>query len=309
MAARWIAKALIQKGISFLPYPERINLLFQRYVSKGLQLDDVHFGYKITAARDHIIHWKKHGKNSRPIQILELGTGWYPVVPIAMFLCEIGQVKSFDIYRWMNVDSQLVAINKFKEWYEKGELLDYLPGFSVSRWNKLIAISKNSDVTKEDIDELLGLETLVQDARQSDLANDSIDLICSNNTFEHVHVEVLEGLMKEFYRVLSPGGLMSHFIDLSDHFAHMDGRINIFNFLRFSPRQWKLIDNDIQPQNRLRWPNYREMHDKLQLKYEEAELRRGSESDLKKIPVHQSFLKYTESDIRITHGYLISWKS
>ena len=49
-----------------------------------------------------------------------------------------------------------------------------------------------------------------------------------------------------------PDGLHSHFIDMSDHFAHMDSSISIYHFLRYSEAQWKRIDNSIQPQNRWR---------------------------------------------------------
>ncbi len=63
------------------------------------------------------------------------------------------------------------------------------------------------------------------------IKSDSVDFICSNNTFEHIPADILSAILREFKRVIKPGGLMSHFIDMSDHFAHFDSRITIYNFL------------------------------------------------------------------------------
>jgi len=84
------------------------------------------------------------------------------------------------------------------------------------------------------------------------LEDNNIQLISSNNTYEHIYPEVLGGIIQRMWALLAPGGIMSHFIDMSDHFAHMDRGIDIYNFLRFSEKQWDLIDNRIQPQNRWR---------------------------------------------------------
>ena len=60
MSAKWIAKAVIQKAISFLPQPERANLFFQKHVTGGVYLTGEHFTNKITHARDHIAYLKKY---------------------------------------------------------------------------------------------------------------------------------------------------------------------------------------------------------------------------------------------------------
>ena len=68
------------------------------------------------------------------------------------------------------------------------------------------------------------------------LQKESVDFICSNNTFEHIPQEILRDILVEFKRVLHPNGLMSHFIDMSDHFAHFDSRITIYNFLQIQQK-------------------------------------------------------------------------
>lgn len=306
---KWIAKALVQKAISYLPFRERVNYLFQKYVTKGVDLTDEHFGYKIQHAKDHIQYLLRYGDKKQDNLIVELGTGWYPVVPICIFLQGVGRVISIDIRDWTTKAQQLVAINKFLEWADRGMLAEYLPNPIPERWEILKHISAHPDqYSKSEINELIGLTTLVADARHIEaIDNQSIDFICSNNTFEHIYPEILRGILRDFARIIKPGGVMSHFIDLSDHFAHFDHSITIYNFLRFSDRSWELIDNVIQPQNRLRFKAYKLMYQELGIPITAEDVRPGSLDLLAQVPVHPALQEaYTREELAISHGYLVS---
>lgn len=308
MSVKWVAKAIVQKTISFLPNPEKANLLFQRYVTRGVELSDEHFGYKITHARDHIIYLRRFQPNlGGGGEILELGTGWYPIIPIAFYLTNCGRTTSVDIQNWLKKEGLIATIAKMREWDEAGRLRAYLPGLLEERWTQLLAIATNAaNYDREAINEIIGLTPLLQDARKLPFADGHFDFICSNNTFEHVHAEVLTGILAEFKRILKPGGLMSHFIDLSDHFAHFDHGINIYNFLRFSRKQWKLIDNNIQPQNRLRWKDYEAMYRQLNIPITEVEVRAGDLDLLAAVDVHPEYADYRAEELAISHGYVVS---
>lgn len=308
MGAKWIAKAIVQKSISFFPNREQLNYLFQRYVTKGVLLDDNHFELKLTHAAEHLVYFEKHG--GLPIEkarCLELGTGWYPVVPIAFWLSGTSSVVSIDIQDWMTAERQLTTIRKFVEWHENGKLAHFLPNLNDARYRQLTALLEGQS-TKERIDQTIGLETYLMDARKTTFADDHFDYACSNNTFEHVHAEVLPGIIEEFYRVLKPQGLMSHFIDLSDHFAHFDTSITIYNFLRFSQKQWKTIDNQIQPQNRLRWKDYLALYADRDVPVTETIVRRGDLNALRKVPLHAQYAGYSDEELAISHGYILSRK-
>ncbi|MCC6383697.1 MAG: class I SAM-dependent methyltransferase [Bacteroidia bacterium] len=81
---------------------------------------------------------------------------------------------------------------------------------------------------------------LIGDAGKHPLRNNSIDLLGSNNTFEHIYPDIRIPILIEFKQVgKRKGGVMSHFIDMSDHLVHSDKSINIYNFLQFSDRPWK----------------------------------------------------------------------
>jgi hypothetical protein len=239
--------------------------------------------------------------------ILELGTGWYPVVPILFYLTSADRVITIDIQKWMTRKSQQETLVKFIEWKMAGRLDDLLPFIDEARWERVSGIVENpSAYSMEQINELTGIMPLIQDARKIFLKSGSVDFICSNNTFEHIPPGVLRDILREFSRLLVPGGAMSHFIDLTDHFAHMDRQITIYNFLKYSNKLWAILDNRIQPQNRMRFRDYTEMYRDLGIPVTDQKLFPGHLLDLKRIRVHPEFRDYTPEELIISHAYVIT---
>lgn len=237
---------------------------------------------------------------------LELGTGWYPIVPIALFLNGFEKTVSIDIQNWMTLESQLVTVQKFKAWRADGRLGGFIPQLNEERWNALMEMLENPPKTKEEFNAKINLETHLIDARSTSFADKSFDLICSNNTFEHIPENILSGILKEFVRLQKPSGVQSHFIDLSDHFAHFDHSITDYNFLQFSKKQWAIIDNSIQPQNRLRWPDYKKMYANLGIKIKAETTTPGNVDVVKNAKIHPEFAHFSPKELAITHGYLVS---
>ncbi|THH39958.1 class I SAM-dependent methyltransferase [Neolewinella litorea] len=306
--AKWWMKAVVQKAISFLPQRERVNFWFQRYVTRGVDLTDEHFGYKLDAARDHLAYYRKYGA-APPAQAtaLELGTGWYPIVPTLLFLAGFSRIVSLDIRNWLSRDRQHLALTRILDYHDRGLLADYLERVEPGRLAVLRQIVASPDrLTVAEVNDRLHLEARIMDATRLDFPDDSFDLICSNNTFEHIYPDVLRNILREFRRVVKPDGVMSHFIDLSDHFAHLDPDITIYNFLQFSRENWALVDNDIQPQNRLRWPDYRRMYAELDIPVREEAVRPGDLSALATVNVHPDIGNYSPEQLAISHGYLVS---
>ena len=307
MKGKWIIKALVQKTISFLPWSHRINTFFQKHITGGFYLDDAHFSQKLQHAREHLDYLHAHGRPDPSCRILELGTGWYPVVPILFYLTGAGEVSSIDIRPWMTRDTQQNTILKYKEWKQRGLLQDVWPLVDRQRWDQLMQVAEHPEqYSRSELNRLMGLHPLLQDARKLDLPQHSMDFICSNNTFEHIPEAILQDILLEFKRVLKPGGLMSHFIDMSDHFAHSDTHITIYNFLRFSRLAWKLMDNSIQPQNRMRLRDYRELYARLDIPSRELSVRPGDLDALDSIHIHQEFAAYSREELAVSHATMLS---
>lgn len=303
---KWVLKAIVQKGISWLPYKHRLNYLFQKYVTRGVQLSDAYF-------EDKLIHFQQHEQVLEHYQgpilgktFLELGTGWYPVVPICLFLRGADKVHTIDISRLTTAAKIHETLQQFVAYAERNQLLQYLKPLP-ERWAILQQwAARPTPTAEEPLLQDLNLRYHVRDARQIDLPNHHVHGILSNNTFEHIYPDILKGILLEFKRILAKGGVMCHFIDMSDHFAHLDHSITIYNFLRYSKPEWQRIDNTIQPQNRWRLPDYQQLYDELDIPIQETLDRPGSLDDLARVPVHADFQQYTLKELAISHSYVVS---
>lgn len=306
MIQKWVLKAIVQKIISFLPYSQRINYFFQKYVTKGVFLSDAYFEDRLEHARNHLGAWERLSDGAPLHSTLELGAGWYPVVPIAMYLYGAEEIRTADITLLTNAGHLRTTLRKFTAYADQGKLEAYVP----ARPDRLEALRKLSTEAEnldfEKLTQALHIRYLVQDARSLHLPDGSVDLVHSNNTFEHIYPEILSGILHEFRRIARPGGVQSHFIDLSDHFAHFDTSINIYHFLRFSPAAWAWIDNSVQPLNRLRIPDYRRLYREAGLPVTEERLRPGDREALRTVPVHPFFQTNTEAENAVSHGYFFS---
>ncbi len=290
-----------------MPWPQRLNFFFQKHVTKGVELTDEHFLLKLQHGIDHYNFLEKYLPGSKGLKILELGTGWYPIVPLVFFLKKAGTVFSVDIQQWIRKENQLKTVEKFLELRKAGRLPKELADVDTERWKVLEGIlSGSQQLTLEEINEAIGLRYMLQDARRLSFEDGSVDMVCSNNTLEHIREDQLPAMLAEFKRILKKDGLMSHFIDMSDHFAHFDTSITIYNFLKYSRKQWKRIDNNIQHLNRLRLKDFRHIYNDVQIPVTEEDFREGSLDDLAKIRVHPEFSSYTPEELAISHVYLIS---
>jgi SAM-dependent methyltransferase len=304
--AKWILKAVIQKTISFLPGGHSINYLFQKYVTKGVQLTDAHFEDKLGHARDHIHYFRKYHAQHEGFTALELGSGWYPVVPVALFLCGAGSITTVDISNLMRYENIVITLRKYKEYNDAGRLSNWLPHMLRERIEQLFAVLENMPAERDTLLQQLSIQYQVADARKLDIADGTFDLIVSNNVFEHIYPKILKDILKEFKRLAKPDGISSHFIDMSDHFAHMDSSITIYNFLKFTDRQWNLIDNSIQPQSRLRINHYREMYQQLGLEALEQIDRPGNIDELLSVKPDKRFASINPSIAAVSHSLVIS---
>ena len=303
---KWILKAVIQKAISWLPASQNINFLFQKYVTKGVRLSDQYFTDKLVHASDHLMYFQNYRK-TESFKALELGSGWYPVIPVALFLGGADEVVSIDVSALMKRKGILETVQKFLSWKEQGKLKDLEPYIQAERLEALKKLN-NPALSGAQLLEGLKLTLQVRDARKTGFEENHYDLICSNNTFEHIYPNILLPILKEFQRILKPGGVMSHFIDMSDHFAHLDDSISIYNFLRYSEKEWARIDNNVQPQNRLRLKDYREMYQQSGIDIINENYRPGSVEVVEQTELHPDYTSYTSEEIAISHAHLVSTK-
>jgi hypothetical protein len=93
---------------------------------------------------------------------------------------------------------------------------------------------------------------------------------------------------------------------MTDHFAHFDSSITIYNFLKYSDRKWKRIDNSIQPQNRMRFKDYKAMYEKQDIEISEEKTRPGNKEEVASVSLATKYKDYTVDEIAISHGYIVT---
>lgn len=304
---RWKQKAIVQKVISYLPFDHRINFLFQKYVTRGVALTDEYFDDRLSHARTHLDNFRRLSGQEVPGRTLEIGTGWYPVVPIALFLTGVEQIHSVDLRPLISRARIATTIRRYLQAHEAGQLA---PGLAVipERLAALTALLARWRWTPlSEMLRAIHVRYLVEDARHLSLPDDSIDLVHSNNTLEHIYPAVLVPILEEFKRVVRrDGGVMSHFIDMSDHFAHFDRSITIYNFLRFSDRAWQLIDNSVQPQNRLRLPDYLDIYRTIGVPTTDVVHRPGNPGALAGMALAARFAAMPAEQLAVSHCHISS---
>lgn len=153
----------------------------------------------------------------------------------------------------------------------------------------------------------LHIEYLITDARQTNFEVGEFDLIISNTTLEHISKPILTQIFSEFARMSGANTVMSHLIDLSDHYAHVDKSLTPYNFLRYSERTWAwFFNNRLQYQSRLRFSDYQQIHTQTGFEIIIADFDRDSAARFAQIPIHPDFLRYEPDDLMITSAWMVS---
>ena len=302
----WALKAAVQKAISLMPASHRVNELFQRHVTGGVELNERFLEDRLIHLRNHLSGYRQVSGRACPDSTLELGTGWYPLVPIALFLAGANTIWSVDVAPLVRRERVAATAGALLDMQASGALHQYVLAED-DRVRTLEGLRRDAaDLSAGEMLARLGIRLLVTDARRLPLPDGSVDLIHSNNTLEHIPAPVLEDVLREFVRVAAPGCVMSHFIDMSDHFSHLDRSITIYNFLRFSQRAWRLIDNGVQPQNRLRHRDYLAMYARLGLPVVRESHRPGDLEALLATPLHAGLAGRDPVELAISHCHLWS---
>jgi hypothetical protein len=307
----WYLKAAAQDILSLLPRSYRWNAILQGRITESPALSDELLRRKLVHLARHVDAYMRLGEPARfPFTALELGTGRYPIVPVGLFLCGAEKVVTVDIHPLLNAERTRATLRAYLAKAERCELEAILPRLDATRLAQLDSALSLHSLSASEILLSLGIVARLGDIRSTGLESDSIDLIVSNNTLEHVPANVLSGAFAEFRRLLRAGGIMSHGIDLSDHFSHFDPTISPYNFLRFSTRLWRLFNSGLAYQNRLRYSDYRALHESSGFEVVDSLARAPRAAELIKLLVSvtlaDEFVRYSADDLAITTAWFAS---
>lgn len=237
----WKKKAAAFRLFDTLPGGSSLYYLTQRYVTRTIPRDlGEHGEWQFEHART-FRRWFE-GDLGRA-RLFEFGAGWDLHSSLVQWCYGVDSQVVVDITRLARVS----LVNHAIAW-----LRDNPPPGAVRVPREIV-----EDPIEPSLQRHYGISYLAPaDARRTTLAAGSVDLICTTSVLEHVPAEALADILRECYRLASPGAVMSHVVDYTDHYAHSDPGIGIFNFLRFSDREWSRYNPGIHYQNRLRHFEY-----------------------------------------------------
>jgi hypothetical protein len=83
----WIAKAILQKTLSLLPFGSRLNYFLQTKITRNLPVNDTVFNQKAAFAKKHAEMQKQHDAvNLDKAVVYEFGGGYDMLVPLNLFM-------------------------------------------------------------------------------------------------------------------------------------------------------------------------------------------------------------------------------
>ena len=165
--------------------------------------------------------------------ILEIGSGWFPTIPI--LLARDGAKKIFmsDLNVHMDDITFRATLAYLKESFPNDEFIKNIKDFSS-----------------------LPIEYLTP-FNSSVLADKSLDLVMSHQVLEHIPKSDIYNLFSSLRPKVSDRGIMVHMVDHCDHFWHYDKSISRINFLTWNEEKHALINYLIKDgENRMRHHEY-----------------------------------------------------
>jgi hypothetical protein len=304
----WLIKSAIHHLIAALPASQKCNEWFQVHVTKSLELGPGAFEAKIKETRRFLEDFLEcRTECADGFTALELGTGWYPAVPIGLYLCGARDIWSFDIESLLRRERLKLLLNYFCESDAQGALRRWLPQIKPERMEVLVSALKNIEgETAESLLTRFNIHALVRDARNTGLKPGTVDFFFSNAALEYVPAEVQAGLLAEYHRMGTSGAVLIQYVNLKDQYWNFDPSITPFNNLKYSKTLWRWLDSPLIPQTRLRISDYRALLTQAGFEIVKEVNTSGLASDLEKVSLAPEFQKYAKEDLLVTDTWQVA---
>lgn len=245
----WRIKGIVQKALSTAPGGVRVNDILQR-TAGGLRNIDATVDSKV------IDDWIVLARQLRELNVqigdavlVEVGTGWFPVLPLCFAFAGARTCHTFDVTRHLDARLTSRAIARLRVHLPR---IADTAGLSVGQvQERYDHVSGARDVSTA-LDRAGVRYHAPADAAQTGLGNREVDAVFSNSVLEHVPSCGIAAILRESARIVKPAGVSLHSVNCGDHYAYFDRSISPINYLQYSDRQWSRWNNRLLYQNRLR---------------------------------------------------------
>lgn len=299
----WWVKLVVDTAKTTLPFQHELRRLKRRL--SPYRTNPANDRLALAQGLRQISILRQTGSWTHDIRVLEIGSGWTPIIPLLFVAAGARQVILTDIERLLDRHTLLNALDVILAGADEvARVLNMDP----DRLRLILDADRSLG-----LDDLLRHFGLVYQVPHdvSAIADGSLDLVCSRAVLEHIPPAELARLVRAYGSKLSPGGLMCHVVDNSDHWEHRDKSISRVNFLRYGETAWRLTGiNPQNYQNRLRHPDYVELLQEcgLRVLIAEGDVDARSLADLRTMRVHRRFAHRSLEELATLTSYLVAEK-
>jgi len=301
---RWQVKCMIDNAKALLPFQAQLRRLKDRLVPYQPNLeDDIH----TIQQGIRQVQWVDAVSPIRGTTVLEVGSGWQPMIPVLYSLAGAARVYLTDLNVLLRPDTFAAALRALRT--QRAVILQEL---KLEAQTLDHALREDPAASMERRLEELRLVYLAPcDCRKLNLPAESVDVVTSRACLEHIPPDVLLDIFHESHRLLKRGGLACHWVDPSDHWEHQDKSLTRVNFLKYSDALFRLtFINPINYQNRLRHPEYVQMLGTAGFRLVREE-RQVDEASLRRLPqmrLAERFRKFSYEDLATIDSLLLAVK-
>jgi SAM-dependent methyltransferase len=243
----------VQQALSVTPGGRSVNYRLQRTVSHRLPRRGADFDRHAQTAARHLraLGQVRAEVDRAGLRCYEFGAGWDLIGPIAMWSLGVNHQTLVDIRPNVKLDLVTDTIRRFAR--ERIRLEGVLG-------DALRTPGEDPVTSLPQLASRFGITYLApQNAQAPGLPDQSVDLVCSTFTLEHLPAAEIAGILAATRRTLAPGGVVSCLIDMHDHYIYSDPHLSAYNFLRYPSWLWRLLNPPLGWQSRLRHSEYLEL--------------------------------------------------
>lgn len=293
----WLIKSAAQRLITCLPGGDALSKASRR-LTGSLRMNDAFLERRLRSCRSHLDHWqRKSPERVTPRRVIELGTGAFPVVPLAFYLCGAEAVWTFDIVPWLSPERIAFAAGALVKSHDEGRSANILPSIRPERVDRLRELASASHKNVEGKLHELGVHTRVENVCNADLPEATFDLAISFEVLEYIPRELLRSIFAKFHRLLALDGVMSHYIDLRDEYSYFDRRLSPLNFLRYSELTWQWLSPARYRHQRLHASDYVRLLEQTGFHVESEVATLARPEDLDRVPLAPQFRDCSREDL------------
>jgi len=301
---RWQLKCVVDNCKGVLPFQDKFRKLKRHLVPYRPSLTRAQLVIEEGMMQ---VQWLREAAGSlQDKTVLEIGSGWEPLVPLLFALCGVDRVYLADSNYLLDSASLHGTLEIIR--LSKERIVEKLK-IDPQQFDRKFASDSSS--VGEFIERFRFTYLAPCDCQRLTFGGSVLDFVISRAVFEHIPPEIIDGILAETRRILKPGGLICHFIDNSDHWEHSDKTISRINFLRFSDRTFRWTHlNRLDYQNRLRHVEYAKMIKKhgFETVRDERIIDAGLIAALPALPLAPRFREFSAEDMVTTDSRFLARK-